>query len=264
MRPLLRRHEPHDALDGRGLAGAVAAEQRHRLALAHLERHVVQDVALAVIGVDALDLQDRRARRSWPWALRVPAPRGRRRDRPAAPPDRCAPPRASRATSTLPSLITVISSAKANTRSMSCSTRINRHLGGKAPDQADDALALGGGEAGERLVEQQDPAAWRSAPRRSRAGAARRRRAGRRGARLEPLESEELDQRAGLIGSPPHGRRAARQSSKRPGLVACTPSRMFSRTVRPGNRLVIWNERAMPRATRRSAGEAVHALARAA
>ena len=39
-------------LQRRGLAGAVAAEQRHHLARAHLEVHAVQDVRLAVPGVE--------------------------------------------------------------------------------------------------------------------------------------------------------------------------------------------------------------------
>ena len=38
----------------RGLAGAVAAQQRHHLALADVEIHAVQHVALAVPGVQAL------------------------------------------------------------------------------------------------------------------------------------------------------------------------------------------------------------------
>ena len=73
----------------------------------------------------------------------------------------------------------------------------HRHLGGEALDQAHDALALGGGEAGERLVEQQDP------------GPGGQRHADLEQALpavgelidargLEALEAEELDQRAGL------------------------------------------------------------------
>jgi hypothetical protein len=39
-------------------------------------------------------------------------------------------------------------------------------------------------------------------------------------------------------------------------MVVWTPRRVLSRTVRPGNRLVISNERVMPHATKRSVGSA--------
>src|SRR5215471_850315 len=52
------RGEPHDAAQGGALAGSVAAEQAHRLALAHVERHAEQDVAGAVIGVQLADVED--------------------------------------------------------------------------------------------------------------------------------------------------------------------------------------------------------------
>ena len=48
---LTTRHQAHDRLHGGGLAGAIAAQQRHHLALAHFEIHPMQDVALAVPGV---------------------------------------------------------------------------------------------------------------------------------------------------------------------------------------------------------------------
>src|SRR5262249_52221704 len=47
----------HDGEDGRGLARAVAAEQADHLALPHRERDPVQDVAVAVIGVDVLEIK---------------------------------------------------------------------------------------------------------------------------------------------------------------------------------------------------------------
>ena len=47
----------HDGEDGRGLAGAVAAEQADDLALPHGQRDAVQDVAVAVVGVDVLELE---------------------------------------------------------------------------------------------------------------------------------------------------------------------------------------------------------------
>ena len=51
--PSRARRQAHQAAQRRGLAGAVAAEQRHDLAFAHLEADAVQDVALAVKGVQA-------------------------------------------------------------------------------------------------------------------------------------------------------------------------------------------------------------------
>src|SRR6202011_2931493 len=51
---LARGRERHQAAQGRGLAGAVAAEQRRDLALGDLEADAMQDVALAVEGVQAL------------------------------------------------------------------------------------------------------------------------------------------------------------------------------------------------------------------
>ena len=56
-RALARRRQAHQAAQRRGLAGAVAAEQRDDLALAHLEADAVQDVALAVEGVQAFGLE---------------------------------------------------------------------------------------------------------------------------------------------------------------------------------------------------------------
>src|SRR5262249_10513337 len=54
---LARRRQPHDAAQRRRLAGAVAAEQRHDLAFADLEADAVQDVALAVIGMEPSSFQ---------------------------------------------------------------------------------------------------------------------------------------------------------------------------------------------------------------
>jgi hypothetical protein len=46
---------PHEAAQQRRLADAVAAEQRRALARGHVERHVAQDVAAAVILVELVD-----------------------------------------------------------------------------------------------------------------------------------------------------------------------------------------------------------------
>ena len=55
----VRRRHPHDRADGRGLAHAVAPEQRHHLAAAHLEVDPEQDLALAVAGLEPLNRQHR-------------------------------------------------------------------------------------------------------------------------------------------------------------------------------------------------------------
>ena len=65
MRAPLKRMHPtgahlaHDRLDGGRAARAVASEQADDLARADAERHALQDVALAVIGVQVVDLKHR-------------------------------------------------------------------------------------------------------------------------------------------------------------------------------------------------------------
>ena len=58
---LLRRREAGDAAQRRGLAGAVATEERDDLAFGHAQRQAVKDVAEAVVGVDAFDFEDQAA-----------------------------------------------------------------------------------------------------------------------------------------------------------------------------------------------------------
>ncbi len=53
------RHQPHDGFQRRRFADAVAAEQSNHFAGANRERDAVQDVALAVIGVNILDQDER-------------------------------------------------------------------------------------------------------------------------------------------------------------------------------------------------------------
>ena len=53
----LRRHLAHDRLHGGGATDAVAAEQAHDFAGGDVEIDAVQDVALAVIGVEIPDLE---------------------------------------------------------------------------------------------------------------------------------------------------------------------------------------------------------------
>ena len=52
----LRRHLAHDRLDGRGAADAVAPEQAHDLAGGDVMIDALQDMALAVIGVQIPDI----------------------------------------------------------------------------------------------------------------------------------------------------------------------------------------------------------------
>ena len=52
-----RRRQAHQASQRRGLARAVASEQRGDLALGNLQADAMQDVALAVIGVQAFGCQ---------------------------------------------------------------------------------------------------------------------------------------------------------------------------------------------------------------
>ena len=52
-----RRHQAHDRLAGGGAADAVAAEQADDLAVADAEIDALQDVALAVEGVQVADGQ---------------------------------------------------------------------------------------------------------------------------------------------------------------------------------------------------------------
>src|SRR5262249_38151256 len=54
------RDQAQDALEHRGLAGAVAPEEGQDLAALDLQRHALQHVDEAVVGVDALEAQDHR------------------------------------------------------------------------------------------------------------------------------------------------------------------------------------------------------------
>ena len=56
-----RRDHAHQALQGRALAGAVAAKQRHHLVALDAERDVEEDVGIPVIGVQPVDLEQAHA-----------------------------------------------------------------------------------------------------------------------------------------------------------------------------------------------------------
>ena len=57
----LRRHFAHDGLDRGGAADAVAAEQAHHFAGRDVDVDALQDMALAVIGVQIPDFQHQAA-----------------------------------------------------------------------------------------------------------------------------------------------------------------------------------------------------------
>ena len=54
----MRRHQPDDGLERGRFAGAVAPHQGDDLAARHLQRHVEQDLRLAIGGVEAFDFED--------------------------------------------------------------------------------------------------------------------------------------------------------------------------------------------------------------
>src|SRR5436190_5021345 len=56
-----RMQVAHHGEDGRGLTGAVSPQQADHLALAYRERYAMQDMAVAVIRVDILELEHQRA-----------------------------------------------------------------------------------------------------------------------------------------------------------------------------------------------------------
>ena len=120
----------------------------------------------------------------------------------------------------------------------------HRQIRRDALDDGADAFALGGGEAGQRLVEQQHA-----------------RRGGERHAHVEQAlaaigqhagfglldagEAEIADGGVGLVVDRLDRQRIGDGIEAR-GCRACTASRIFSPTLSAGNRLVIWNERPMP------------------
>ena len=59
-----RTHDAEDGLECRRLSRRVPAEQADELTLPHLQVRVVEDVHLAVVGVDPLEAQE------WPGSVR--------------------------------------------------------------------------------------------------------------------------------------------------------------------------------------------------
>src|SRR5271163_2983833 len=75
--------DAHDRLERSRLAGSVSSEQRHDLALPHVEIDPVQNVRFVVPSLQALDVEHRRRARGWPLCDSLShAPL---RDRPASP-----------------------------------------------------------------------------------------------------------------------------------------------------------------------------------
>ena len=194
-----RPDETHDALEGRRLAGAVAAEERHDLVLADAKRDVVQHVALAVERIDRVDLDDRRR-----VHFRALDPRCGRPDRAVAEihalqlgvgahlarsafGDHASLVHRGDAIGKLEDAIHVVLDEQ------------DRHLRHEAADKARDPLALAGGEPDQRLVEQQHARSRRERNADLEQALAAVGQAGGRYA-LQALESEEADERCGLRG----------------------------------------------------------------
>ncbi len=55
--PVFEGGQAHDAAQGGGLAGAVPSQQADQFAAFHVQRHVEEDVARPVIGIDPRDVQ---------------------------------------------------------------------------------------------------------------------------------------------------------------------------------------------------------------
>src|SRR5207249_3633372 len=68
---LPRAQDTGDRSQRRRLPGAVAADQRHDLALLHRERDALQRLDVAVVGVDLLDLEERHQAT---WSTMRPSP----------------------------------------------------------------------------------------------------------------------------------------------------------------------------------------------
>ena len=113
------------------------------------------------------------------------------------------------------------------------------------PDHRHHVADLGGVEAGQHLVEQQQPRLDRQ-----------------RARKLEPLAAGDGQGRGRPVEQSPKPDRArdvpaAASASARAGRDRCEPTAMFSRTVRPANGCTIWKVRAMPRRASRCGGTPV-------
>ena len=132
------RQQPDGDVHAGRLAGAVAAEQPEQAALAEFERHPLQHMAVAVIGVDVVELE-----------------RAIRQDRPPGCAGRPRLPRACLRRSPRRNAASVMRSANSSAMSMSCSIITIVTSRGIAASSSLHVAALVDRETGERLVEQQ-------------------------------------------------------------------------------------------------------------
>ena len=146
-----------------------------------------------------------------------------------------------------PSASTNTCSARLITACITCS--IITMVMPRSRDRADHrhhVADLGRVEAGQHLVEQQQPRLDRE-----------------RARELEPLAAGDRQARGRPVEHARRGRPRARPRRRRPahrrarGRDRCAPTAMFSRTVRPANGCTIWKVRAMPRRASRCGGTPV-------
>ena len=193
MRPALAADQAGDAVERRGLAGAVGAEQAHDLPGLDLQRHVLQRRDLAVGGMQAVDAKHRPASR----------------DRPRSRADRCGSRSGEPSAIFWPKFSTVIRSATDMTSCITCSTSTMVTLCGahEIEQQRVDERDLAVAQAGRRLVEQQQA-----------------RRAGERAREVEQLLAAEIE----LAGEACRARARGRsgRGCRRQSRSACASTRL--------------------------------------
>ena len=236
MEPSRRAIMPMMALERRRLARAVAAEQRHDFAAAHFELDAVQDVRLAVPGVQVLHGEERCGLRR----LRHEPVRGRLARRADRAPRRC---------------VVALRNDLAALEHRNLLTQVGDHgqivldhdhgaIPRGAPYQRGDALDVLLRHAGRRLVEQHDLRIERERRRDlERAFAAIRQLPGGHG--FESAEADCIDQLARAVVQH-SSTRSDRQKSKEAPRFRCSATLTFSSTVRCGKTAEIWNERTIP------------------
>ena len=241
-RAAARRGQPDQAAQGRGLAGAVAAEQRDDLALADFEADAVQDVALAVKGVQPFGLE------ATALMPRLPQIGGLHRlvggDL-----------RRRAFGQHLPSVQHHDAVGKMKDDAHVVLDQHDRQLllAVQPADQLGDVVGFLVAHAGGRLVQQQQPrlqsasaimisvarwSPWASSP-------TSRSALSDRPLIVQQIVDPRLDLAVGIAATEPQPQRDSRAATS-------TAMRRFSRTVSSGNTSVIWKVRAMPRHTRRA------------
>ena len=226
--------DAHDRLERRGFADAIAAEQSHDLAGANLEIDAVQDVRLAVPGLQVLHGKER-GRRSGMAGPEIGLAHGRigrdrcviaLREHPAAGEH---------------------GDAVAQVGDDAQIVLDHQHgaVRGRRADQRADALDILVAHAGGRLVEQQQFRTERQRRRELERAFAAVRQFGRQRA------ADKARARRRRSAPPPDRRARAstrfeRQKSNECPRRRCKAIRTFSSTVRCGNTAEIWNERPSP------------------